>query len=358
MPKATIYIVSVSGFAGKTALIAGIGRRYAAAGVSIGYIKPLSVAAGKLPSDRDDDAALAKELFGLKEPDEVLAPVILEMADIHAILQDDQPRDFRSLVCSAFETASAGKDLMLIEGAANWQAGELVDLPAAEVGALLDTRVLLAVRWRDVMTTDEILGARDALGGRLIGCVINTVPNEELDEVDTAIRRFLERKGVRVFAVIPQDRVLQGMTVNQIAELVEGQILCSPERGDQLVEAILVGAMNAASALDYFCQVPNKVVITGGDRADIQLAALESPTKALVLTGNIRPHQVVINRATELGIPLILTKRDTLGAVDTIEDCFGKVRFYQQRKIERIDTLLDEHFDFDALDKMLRLLQK
>ena len=220
MPKATIYIVSVSGFAGKTALIAGIGRRYAAAGVSVGYIKPLSVAAGKLPSDRDDDAALAKELFALKEADEVLAPVVLEMADIHAILQDDQQRDFRSLVCSAFETASAGKDLMLIEGASDWQAGELVDLPAAEVGALLDTRVLLAVRWRDVMTTDEILGARDALGGRLIGCVINTVPNEELDEVDTAIRRFLERKGVRVFAVIPQDRVLQGMTVNQIAELV------------------------------------------------------------------------------------------------------------------------------------------
>ena len=38
---------------------------------------------------------------------------------------------------------------------------------------------------------------------------------------------------------------------------------------------MLVGAMSVESALSYFRRKPNKAVITGGDRADIQLAALE-----------------------------------------------------------------------------------
>jgi BioD-like phosphotransacetylase family protein len=40
----------------------------------------------------------------------------------------------------------------------------------------------------------------------------------------------------------------------------------------------MVGAMSAENALSYFRRKAHKVVITGGDRPDIQLAALETST--------------------------------------------------------------------------------
>jgi BioD-like phosphotransacetylase family protein len=116
---------------------------------------------------------------------------------------------------------------------------------------------------------------------------------------------------------------------------------------------MLVGAMSVESALTYFRRKPNKAVITGGDRADIQLAALETSTRSLVLTGNLYPNPVVLNRAEELGVPVLLTSLDTLSAVEIIERYFDRSRFQQPQKIERFTALLNEHFDFAGLYEAL-----
>jgi len=45
----------------------------------------------------------------------------------------------------------------------------------------------------------------------------------------------------------------------------------------------MVGAMGQEQALNFLEVKANKAVITGGDRADVQLAALETSTKCLIL---------------------------------------------------------------------------
>ena len=125
------------------------------------------------------------------------------------------------------------------------------------------------------------------------------------------------------------------------------------ECSDELVEHMLVGAMSVESALSYFRRKPNKAVITGGDRADIQLAALETSTRCLILTGNIYPSPAVINRAEELCVPVLLTRLDTLATIEIIENFFGKSRFQQPQKVERFSELMGEHFDFAGLYKAL-----
>ena len=96
-------------------------------------------------------------------------------------------------------------------------------------------------------------------------------------------------------------------------------------------------------------------MITGGDRADIQLAALETSTRCLVLTGNLRPNSLILGRAEELGVPLVLAKQDTLTAVELIQQYFGKLRLHQPRKVERVQALLNERFNFGRLYQDLRL---
>jgi BioD-like phosphotransacetylase family protein len=107
--------------------------------------------------------------------------------------------------------------------------------------------------------------------------------------------------------------------------------------------------------LTYFRRKPNKAVITGGDRPDIQLAALETSTKCLILTGNLHPSPIILGRAEEVGVPMILAKQDTLTTVEIIEQFFGKTRFHQEKKIQRFERMLDERFDFDTFYKELKL---
>ena len=76
---------------------------------------------------------------------------------------------------------------------------------------------------------------------------------------------------------------------------------------------------------------PNKAVITGGDRPDIQLAAMETSTRCLILTGNIRPEAQIISRAEEEGIPILSTHHDTMTTIERIEGFFGKTRFTRRK---------------------------
>ena len=105
--------------------------------------------------------------------------------------------------------------------------------------------------------------------------------------------------------------------------------------------------MGADAALSHFRRRTNKAVFTGGDRVDLQLAALK-PTSALVLTGNIRPAASVIDRAEDRQVPIILVTDDTLTTVERAEGIFGHIRFKQEAKIARFITL-DQSFDYTRL---------
>jgi uncharacterized protein len=75
------------------------------------------------------------------------------------------------------------------------------------------------------------------------------------------------------------------MNISEIREVLGVEIISCEDRREEAVENFMVGAMNVESALKHFRSLANKTVITGGDRIDIQLGALETPIKVLILTG-------------------------------------------------------------------------
>jgi hypothetical protein len=174
--------------------------------------------------------------------------------------------------------------------------------------------------------------------------------------VQEVVRPALEERGIPVLAVLPQERLLLSVSVGELAEFLSGKILCCPEKVDELVEHLMVGAMSVDSALTYFRRKPNKAVITGGDRPDIQLAALETSTKCLILTGNLRPSPIIMGRAEEVGVPMILVRQDTLSTVEVIERFFGKTRFHLEKKVQRFEEMLEDRFDFERLYAVLEIV--
>jgi BioD-like phosphotransacetylase family protein len=209
--------------------------------------------------------------------------------------------------------------------------------------------VLLITRYRTTIAIDAILAVQRYLGDRLLGVLINQIDEPQLDFVQQRIVPFLEKRGIPVLATIMQDPQLSGVTVADLLEHLGGQLIGRQEWLTKLVEHLMIGAMGAETALSHFRRRANKAVFTGGDRSDLQLAALETSTSVLVLTGNIRPAPAVIDRAEEREVPIILVADDTLTTVERAEHIFGRIRFKQAAKIERFITLLDQRFDFARL---------
>ena len=92
-----------------------------------------------------------------------------------------------------------------------------------------------------------------------------------------------------------------------------------------------------------------------GDRADIQLAALETSTTCLILTGNLRPSPLIVKQADEFGVAVLLVRTSTLQTVEAIEGIFGKTRLGQPAKLQQFEALLAEHVDLERLYRALDL---
>jgi BioD-like phosphotransacetylase family protein len=356
MMTTNVYITSTQTFSGKSALCVGLLRRFLRDGFHVGYIKPVSTTARIVGEQvMDEDAHFVKYTFSLADSLETMAPVILTDQRVGAILAGEE-ENLDTHVQSAYETISKDKDIVVLEGGGSLREGWIVNLAPPQVAKLLELRTLVLVPYdSDLQLVDDLITARVRLGDSLVGAVINRVPSHRVDFVANQVKPYVERHKLPIFAILPKQRVLLSVSVAELADKLSGEVLCCHHAVDGLVETLMVGAMSVDSALTYFRRKPNKAVITGGDRPDIQLAALETSTCCLILTGNIRPNPLILGRAEEVGVPVILTRHDTMAAVEIIETFFGKARFHQEKKVESFENLLSEHMDMEALYAVLGL---
>jgi BioD-like phosphotransacetylase family protein len=121
------------------------------------------------------------------------------------------------------------------------------------------------------------------------------------------------------------------------------------------VENVMAGAMCVDSGLDYFGRKDNKAVVVSGDRPDMQMAALETSTRCLVVAGDTEPIDYVSLKAGEKGIPVILTGNGTGAVIQGIEEALGKSRFGQEKKLTRLAEILQQNLDLPAIYRSLGL---
>lgn len=351
---ATLYVLSTSPNSGKTAVAVALGQHYRQQGRRVAWFKPLSTTVvaegGKLI---DEDAQFVREVLGLKEPAADLAPFALTPEIVREALEAGELRDDLDEIKRRLEAVAAGTDLLLVEGGTTPIEGTLFGLDACSLVEVLDARVLVVARWNSGFIADEVLWVREMLGDRVIGVVLNAVPKSREAFAQGALSQVLAQRGVPVLAVIPEEKILAAMSVGELAEVLSGTVLTAHERLDELVENLSVGAMSVDSALSYFRRKPNKAVITGGDRPDIQLAALETSTRCLILTGNLQPSPIILGRAGEVGVPVMVVRHDTLTTVEIAERYFGKIRFRQPQKLRRFLRLFEERMTFSQLSQVL-----
>lgn len=353
----SLYITSVERYSGKTAVCLALGKRFQEDEYKVCYLKPLSIQpwleGGKIV---DEDATFVKDALQLTTPLSELSPVVVTQNLLMQQITGKENENLIPKIKAAAKAAGAKKDILLLEGGGSLREGYVVNLPTPDVAKALKSKVLVLVRYRDeIRLFDDVLAAKFRLGDAMCGIIINRVPANQAEFVSEYARPFIEKQGIPVFGVLPEARSVAALMVDEIIEALDPTVLTDCITRDILVENITVGAMNADAAISRLRRSNNNAVITGGDRVDIQIAALETSSACLILTGCLEPRQLIIKQANELGIPVMLVDTNTMETVEAIDRVMGKTRMGQTIKLEKFQKLLAEHMDLDRLYQCMGL---
>ena len=356
MPKSAKYLLigSTEAYSGKSTTILGLSHQLQQKGLDIAYGKPLSKCFGECQiAVLEAEVQFVAQMLNL--PQNRLLPTLLAVdeATIQRRLRGEDQSDYRQLAAQYLKMPTG--DLVLLEGPGSLEEGRLFDLSLLQVAQQVDATVLLVARYKSVFSVETLLSAKATLGDRLVGVLLNDIPAEQLETVECGMRPFLEQQGIPVLGMLPKSDLLRSVSVKELVKQLQAEVLCRPDRLDLMVESLAIGAMNVNAALKYFRKRRNMAVVTGGDRVEIQLAALESSTQCLILTGQLPPAPFILTKAEELEIPILSVDLDTLTTVEILDRTFGQVRLHEPIKFQCIRQLMAKHFDIDRLLSKLGL---
>lgn len=306
-----LYVVSVEEGAGKTAICAGLGKSLQSDGKKVGYLRPPE------ESGADGDIAFMKLALGLS--DVVNAPDVLR-----------------------------GRDVVIVEAKLGPSAGDSVSQATYGAAREMQAKAIAVETYSG--QPSRFIDVYQGFGDNLLGVVLNKVPESQSPRVRDESSKELGTAGINLLGVIPENRTLLAITVGEVAASIPGKLLNNEEKASELVENFMLGAMIVDSGLDYFGRKGNKAAIVKQDRPDMQLAALETPTSCLVLSGSSEPPMYnVMQKAGNRGIPIISTDAATDDIVASLEEALLKTRLNQEKKLPRLAELVQQNLDLKAL---------
>ena len=336
-----LYVTSLAGGAGKTTICAGLAKHYLGDGRNVGFLKPIIADIRSSLEAVDQDAAFIRRILALEEPIENLCPVISN----HSTLANR--------IKEAYAKVAKGKDLVIVEGVWRQRPGGKPIEACYEIVEALDAKVVFIEQYSAEASHEKLIKNYKDFGEYALGVVVNKAPRNRAGSVP-ADSQFSEA-GINILGVLPEDRALFTLSVGEIAEKLQGEILNNADNSGELVENFMLGAMTVDSGLEYFNRRDNKAVIIKSERPDMQMAALETSTKCLIINGNTAPIPAVRERAKEKNVPIIITKGNTKATIMDIEKALDKARFNKEKKLTKITEIMENHFNFQALSQDLEL---
>jgi len=224
--------------------------------------------------------------------------------------------------------------------------------PPAEAVRAVGGGVVLVERSAD-LSAGKLAALQKEIGQGFVGLVLTAVPSART----AAVAGTLAQKGIPVLALLPEDRSLSSPSIAEMAQALEAETLFADSRTEEVIERVTIASISADPGQGYFARFDRQAVVVRCDKPDLQLAALNADSRCLILSGGRMPLAYVSERAEAEGVPLLITGKDTVSALQALDELYFKSRFGHQ-KAERIGQLMAEHLDYDRLLQTLGLRQK
>ncbi|WP_456325015.1 phosphotransacetylase family protein [Desulfonauticus submarinus] len=351
----SLYIGSTSGYSGKNLITMTLGLKFQQEGYKIGYMKPVG-AMPKRVGDKlgDEDALFMQEILGLSEDPEKLTPIVVDH-DFKIKAFSGQYKNLTEKIEAAYQELSKDKDIMLVSGSGSMYSGRYCNVDGVTLVKKFGFKTLVIDRFDKELNYDYLAVLKDELKDNMLGCVLNDIPNQFMEELNSMIIPFLENKGVKVLGVIPKDPLMGAIKIGDLAKRLGGRIIVANEKADKVVENFLIGTMQVENFMTHFKKNPKAAVIVGGDRSDVQLVALEGNCQCLILTGNLYPNDIIMTRAEVLGVPIVLVRDDTFTIAKKMDEILSRVKLRDVIKVQHGTKLVGSLLDFNAIKQGLGL---
>jgi uncharacterized protein len=340
----TIIIGSVSENAGKTSFVVGLAK---AINRKFGYLKPFG--------DRliyrkkrlwDHDSALITNIFGLEQNSDEMT-IGFEHSKLRYMYDEDSTK---AKLLDMARNLGDGNQLLMVEGGKDLTYGASVKLDTLSLARYMGGKLIFVISGDEGTISDDVTFIKKYIdmSGLDYGVIINKVCNLE-DYLNNYLRDIKEM-GVNVLGVIPFEARLTQVSVSYIAEKLQARVIAGEGGLGQRARETFVGAMSGDSAARLpIWKKENKLVITGGDRSDMIVAALEKNTAGIILTNNIIPPQNLIAKATDMNIPMLLVPLDTFQAAKQIDDMIPLLTRDDTERIGLLQKLIEQYVDLKMI---------
>jgi len=315
-----IFIASTGGSAGRSLAAWALAKKLKEKKLRVGFFKPFTLRPPNKISPKDEatdpDLLLLKEVLQLEEPDNLLCPVQLT-PDLLSQISKKEVELLWEKIQQSFREISRTKDIILAMGGKEIFWGEgIPDFSDSILVKKFNAAVILLDHYqKDNLTMFSLLSLNSFLEGRVRTAILNHIPSEKMAHIKDKLIPFFQGKGIKSVVPIPEDSILAANSVEAIAELIEGEIICGIEYKGNLIQDFTIGAKHLTGAISIFKQVYNRVILLRLPEQGTEQAAVGG----IILTGGKKPGEILLRVAQEASLPLILTRLDTFQTVERME---------------------------------------
>src|SRR3982751_6255405 len=222
----------------------------------IGYIKPVGQRFVEIAEQKiDEDTVLMDHVYNLNCPLVDMSPIAVEPDFTRRYLEAANYDALVRKIQKAFDRVAWEKEFVLCEGSGHAGVGSVFDLSNARVAKLLCAKVIIVSQGGIGKPIDEI-SLNQALfekeGVPVIGVILNKVLGDKVEYVTDFARRGLKRKGLELLGVLPHEQILCNPSVDLIRDELHAELLNAPPGLHSLVDDVVVGAMSAQNAIQFF----------------------------------------------------------------------------------------------------------
>lgn len=353
-----IFIAATQQNDGKTTVSLGLIAALKKHFPRIGFIKPIGQRYLMEQGYKvDEDSVLIEDVFGIKCNIKDMSPVAIERGFTERFIElGASEEEYARQISEAYKQIEKDNDLVIIEGTGHAGVGSVFNLSNAVVAKLLDTNVILISSGGVGKPIDEVMlnkALLDKEGVNLAGVVVNKVLPEKYDKIARLVTKGLEQKGLKVFGVLPYQKILDIPTMREIQEEIKVDTLYQGEGVDNPVENVLIGAMNVKDALQYI--KANGLMIIPGDRDDMMEAVCRvhsggllkkaCPVSGIILSGGLMPKNNSLKRMEKSNITVLITKEDTYSIASRIHSMVVKLKPQDTAKIKIIVDMVEKSVD-------------
>lgn len=338
------YVTSPKPGDGKTTIIAGLAAYLQKQGRKIGYLKPVGLKTGA--TDGSEDGPFFQEFLKLKEKLDTICPLHLTSDEVKQIANKEI---LPESILKAFTEVSANKDIVFIEGLSGISSLQSEGRMGSRLVSKTGAQVIAVTAYSGEEVEDILKQAQENFGKNFQGIIFNSMSPGQIEAFQETRLPSLKGLSSLILGLLPKDRALASISLGELVKGLGAKAVNAFDGMEELVENIMAGSHGIDPGLYYYGQRDKKVVIIRSDRPDMQIAALRTPTLALLLAGESPIYNEALFQAEIARVPVFTLPGKTVDVIEKLGEVIKPGPFHQMKKVERIEKLLGENVDLKAI---------